>query len=63
MLTHVNCKPIVTNEEIQVTFGIYREVLTFVDQFMATDVPLAARHIQILLMNQYSCLPITFGMK
>jgi hypothetical protein len=33
------CKLVVTNEEIQVTFGIYRVVLTFVDQFMA------ARHI------------------
>jgi hypothetical protein len=46
----------------------YREVLTFVDRFTAlhfkvTDAPLAARCIQILLMNQYACWPIIFGMK
>jgi hypothetical protein len=30
---------------------IYKEVLIFVDQFMASGALLAARHIQILTMN------------
>jgi hypothetical protein len=42
---------------------MYREVLTFLGQFTATSAPLAARHINILLMNQYACWPIMFGMK
>jgi hypothetical protein len=38
---------------------IYREILAFVDRFMApritaTGAPLAVRHIQILPMNQYA---------
>jgi hypothetical protein len=46
----------------------YKEVLTIVDQFTAlhftaTSAPLAVRSIQILPMNQYACLPITFRMK
>jgi hypothetical protein len=32
-------------------------------RFTATGVPLAARRIQILPMNQYAWWPITFGMK
>jgi hypothetical protein len=46
----------------------YREVLTFVDWFMAlrfsaTSAPLAVRDIQILLMNQYAGRSIAFGLK
>jgi hypothetical protein len=46
----------------------YREVLTFVDwfmaqRFMATGALPAVRQIRILLMNQYACWPIMFGMK
>jgi hypothetical protein len=37
----------------------YREVLNFVDWFTVTGALLAVRHIQIFLMNQYTCWPIT----
>jgi hypothetical protein len=46
---------------IKENFYIYinKEVYTFLSwftalRFTATDAPLAARHIQILLMNQYA---------
>jgi hypothetical protein len=46
-------------KEVQVL--LYREVLTFVDQFTATIAPPAARRIRILQINQCACLPINFG--
>jgi hypothetical protein len=42
---------------------IYKEILAFVSWFLATGAPLAARHIQILPMNQDVCWPIKFEMK
>jgi hypothetical protein len=47
---------------------LYREVLTFVDQFTAlhftgTSAPLAVRRMQILPTNQYAQWPIMFGIK
>jgi hypothetical protein len=42
---------------------IYREFLPFVNRFIATGAPLAARHVRILQMNQDVCWPIKFGMK
>jgi hypothetical protein len=42
---------------------MYREVLSFVNQFITTGALLAMRHIRILPMNQYVCWPIMFGMK
>jgi hypothetical protein len=53
----------------QVTSNLhYREVITFVDWFMAlcftvTCAPPAVRRIRILPMNQYARWPIMFGMK
>jgi hypothetical protein len=34
---------------------LFKEVLTFLSQFTAIDAPLAARHVQILPVNQYAC--------
>jgi hypothetical protein len=55
-----------TNFKFLMCVYIHRDVLTFVDQFMAlcftvTGALPAARRIRILLINQYAWWPITFG--
>jgi hypothetical protein len=52
-----------TNIKENIYIYIYREVLPFVGQFIATGAPLAARHIRILPKNQDVCWPIKFGTK
>jgi hypothetical protein len=42
---------------------IYREVLTFVDWFIAIGAPLAARRVRIFLINQCAFWVIMLGMK